>query len=230
MAVTNINDWASTTKDVLVDSWNRALTFVPNLLGGILIALFGIIVAVIIGYVVTLILRAVKLQILSDQLNVTDSLKKARLETDVAKLTGNFVKWVIIFIFLIPTTSIMRVEGVQAYFEGVLAYIPVVLGVIFLVVLALKVAEFVSSLVRVSFEGFGLPWAKFSEILARVSVLSVFGILGLFSLGVPREFTIYMFLAVALGLSIALGLSAGLGGKDHMDDLFKSIRENLKKK
>ena len=225
----SINDWASVTKDALVNTWDRSVTFVPNLLGGILIALFGVIVAVIIGYIVTLILRAIKLQTLSDQLNVTEALKKAKLDTDVSKLAGNFIKWVIIFTFLIPAASVLQIIGVKDYFEYALSYIPTILGVLLFVVIGLKIAEFLSYLVRVSFEGFGLPWARFSEILTRVSVVAVIGILAMFSLGVPREFTIYLFLAVALGGAIALGLSAGLGGKDHMDDLFKTIRERLKK-
>lgn len=225
-----INDWGTQTRDVITMVWDRIVAFTPNLIGAMLIVLVGAIVGVILGYVVTKILQAVRLQSLADQSKFTDVLKRAKLGTDVAEITGSFVKWVVILAFFIPAASILQVVGVQNFFEGVLAFIPRVLGVGLLVMFGYLVANLFAALGRAATDSYGLTISKVIENLIRWGFYISIATTSLFALGVPVEFTVILFIGLISALALGLGLSFGLGAQGHMNDLVKSVRDEFKRK
>ncbi|MEK7535321.1 MAG: hypothetical protein AAB613_00210 [Patescibacteria group bacterium] len=224
------NQWGTTTRDVVESVWNRIVDFTPNLIGALVIVFVGVVVALILNYVVTQILRAAQVQRwLGDQTRLSDVLKKARMRSDLAEITGSFVKWVVILAFLVPAAAVLKVEGVQDFFEGVLSYLPRVLAVGFLIVFGSQVVEMLARLVRASVESMGLTVAKVVEMVVRWAFYASIGITALFALGVSQQFTVIMFIGIVSALAIALGLSLGLGGQTHMNDLVKKIRDDLKR-
>lgn len=225
-----INDWGTQTRDVITLVWDRIVAFTPNLVGALLIVLVGAIVGVILGYVVTKILQAVRLQSLADQSKFTDVLKRAKLGTDVAEIVGSFVKWVIILAFFIPAANVLHIPGVQNFFEGVLAFIPRVLGVGLLVIFGYLVANLFAALGRAATDSYGLTMSKVIENLIRWGFYVSIATTALFALGVPTEFTVILFIGLISTLAIGFGLSFGLGAQGHMNDLVKSVRDEFKRK
>lgn len=225
-----INDWGTQTRDVIKMVWDRIVTFSPNLVGALLIVLVGAIVGIILGYVVTKVLQAVRLQSLSDQSKFSDVLKKAKLNSDIAEITGSFVKWVVILAFFIPAANILQVTGVQNFFEGVFSYIPRVLGVGLLVVFGYLVANLFAALGRAATDSYGLTLSKVVENLIRWAFYISIATTALFALGVPTEFTVIIFIGVVSMIALGFGLAFGLGAQTHMNDLVKSAREEFKRK
>jgi len=225
-----INTWGTTTRDVIQTVWDRLVTFTPNLIGALIIILVGVIVAMILSYVVTQILKAAQVQTwLGEQSRLTEVLKKAKMRTDLAEIAGSFVKWVVILAFLVPAAQILQIDGVRDFFEGVLGYIPRVLGVGLLIVFGSQVVEMLARLVRASADSLGLTIAKLLEMIVRWAFYVSIGITALFALGVSQQLTFIMFIGIVSALAIALGLSLGLGGQSHMNDLMKRIRDDLRK-
>lgn len=225
----SIDQWGVQTRDVIQGVWDRIVIFVPNVVGALIIALIGVVVGMIIGYVVTRILQAVKLQALSDQSQLTQVLQKAKLKSDVAEISGTFVRWVIILTFLIPASAVLGLTQVSDFFESVIGYIPRVVGVVLLISFGHLVAEMLARLVRASADSFGLVVAKIVEWVTRWAVYAFVAIASLFALGVPQEFTVIMFIGVVSSLALALGLSLGLGAQGHMNDLIKRVRDEHKR-
>jgi small-conductance mechanosensitive channel len=227
---TVFNQWGTTTRDVVESVWNRIVDFLPNLIGALIIVLVGVIVALILNYIVTQILRTAQVQRwLGEQPRLADVLKRAKMRSDLAEISGSFVKWVVILAFLVPAAAVLRVDGVQEFFEGVLGYVPRVLGVGFLILFGSQVVEMISRLVRASVESLGLTVGRVVEMIVRWAFYTSIAITSLFALGVSQQFTVIMFIGVVSALAIALGLSLGLGGQNHMNDLIKKIREDLKR-
>lgn len=223
-----VDNWGVEVRDLIQNVWDRIVDFTPNIVGAVLIVLVGAIVAYIIGYAVARILQALKLQILSDQSRLTDVLKKAKMKTDVSEFIGNFVKWVIVLAFLIPAANVLKVEGVADFFEGVLSYIPRVIAVALLAVFGWSIADLIAKLVRAGADSIGTAASRTAEFITRWAILASVAITAMFALGVPREFTVIMFIGVVSMIALGLGLSIGLGAKDHMNDLIKRIRSEFK--
>lgn len=224
------NQWGSTTRDVVGSVWSRLVDFTPNLIGALVIVFIGVVVALILNYVVTQILKAAQVQNwLGEQTRLSDVLKKAKMRNDLAEIGGSFVKWVVILAFLVPAANILNITGVQDFFEGVLGYIPRVIGVGLLIVFGTQVVEMIARIVRASVDSLGLTVAKLVEMVVRWAFYVSIAITSLFALGVSPQFTGIMFIGLVSALAIALGLSLGLGGQTHMNDLIKKIREDLKR-
>lgn len=227
---TAINMWGTTTRDVVERAWNRIVDFAPNLIGALVIVFVGVIVALILNYIVTQVLKAAQIQKwLGEQTRLAEVLKKARMRTDIAEITGTFVRWIVILAFLVPAAAVLKVDGVEAFFEGVLSYVPRVMGVGLLIIFGTQVADMIARLVRASVDSLGLTVAKLVEMVVRWAFYTSIGITALFALGVSEQFTVIMFIGVVAALAIALGLSLGLGGQNHMNDLIKRVRDDLKR-
>ncbi len=227
---TVFNQWGVASRDVVESVWNRIVDFSPNLVGALVILFVGVVVALILNYVVTQILRAIQIQKwLGDQTHLTDILKKAKMRTDIAEISGSFVKWVVILVFLVPAANILKIDGVQLFFDGALSYVPRVLGVAFLIIFGSQVVELTARLVRASVDSLGLTVAKLVEMVVRWAFYTSIAITSMFALGVPQQSISTMFTGIVFALAVALGLSLGLGGQNHMNDLIKKIREDLKR-
>jgi len=224
-----IEAWGTETRLVIQTVWDRLVAFTPNIIGAVLIVLVGAIIGTVLGYVVTRVFQAIKLQSLADQSKLTDTLKRAKLKSDIAEISGSFIKWLVVFIFLIPAASILKVEGVSNFIDGILLYVPRVLGVAILLVLGSQVVEVLARLTRAAAESLSATMAKSAEMVVRWALYISIFITALFALGVPREFTVIMFVGVVSALGIGLGLSFGLGAQTHMNDLVKRVREEFKK-
>lgn len=224
-----IDQWGTTTRDVVQNVWDRIVVFVPNLVGAVVIALIGVVIGMILGFIVTKVLQAIKLQSLSDQSSLTNVLQKAKFRSDISEIAGSFVKWVVVLAFLVPASTVLGIFGVRDFFESVLAYIPTVVAVVALIVFGAIIAEMLARLVRASVDSLGLTTARLVESVTRWSVYTFVAIASLFALGVPREFTVIMFIGLVSALALAFGLSLGLGGQSHMNDLVKKVRDEHKK-
>lgn len=226
----NLNEWGSVSRTVVENVWDRAVDFAPHLVGAVLIALVGGIIAVIGGYIVNRVLVAIKLQSLADQSRLTNVLQKAKIRSDVAELADTFTKWVIVLVFLVPAASVLNVPQVSGFFESLLSYLPNVVGTITLLFFGHLLADMLARVVRASVDSYGSTSGRFLELLSRWAVYGFLAVSATFSLGVPREFSLIMFIALVSGLAIALGLSVGLGGQSHMNDLFKKLRDEQSKR
>lgn len=226
----SIDVWGTEVRDSLQILWDRIVDFAPNMVGAIVIVLVGGIIAIILGYVVTAILKAVKLQSLADQSKFTDVLKRAKLRTDISEIAGTFTRWVVILAFLIPAAVVLRVEGVANFVEGILSYLPRVLAVVVLVLFAHQIIEAVARLTKAATSSIGSTISKLSESTVRWTMYISVAITAMFALGVPREFTVILFIGLVSALALGVGLALGMGGKDHMNDLVKRVRDEFRQR
>jgi hypothetical protein len=224
-----IDTWGTQVRDAVQLTWNHIVAFTPNIIGAVIIALVGAIVGIIIGYIVTKILEVIKIQSLSDQSRFTEVLRKAKLRTDIAEITGTFTRWVVFLAFLVPAAAVLQVEVGQTFIVSLLEYIPIVLGVAIFILFGTQFTEVLSKLARVSTESMGVTISRLVEMTVRWSFYSFIGIASMLALGVPRQFVVILFIGIVSALALALGLSLGLGAKDHMNDLVKKVRDELKK-
>lgn len=224
-----VQDWSTEVQTIVESTWDRIVAFVPNVLGSVLILLVGAIIAWVLGYAVTRLLQVAKVQMLADQSKFTDVLKAAKLNADIAELSGTFVKWVVVLAFFVPAASTLQLENVEAFFEGVLVFVPKLVAIALLIMFGYAVADVVSKLVRATVQSVGSVTAKFAELFVKWTMLTAVGITTMWAIGVPQEFTVILFIGAVSMVALAAGLAFGLGAKDHANDLVKHLRSELKK-
>lgn len=223
-----ISDWFNITKDFVSDSSNRIVDFIPNLIGAILIVIIGLIIAAILKWAVITLLEAIRIQKLFDQVKFTEVMKKAGLNVSIPAVSGEFVKWLTIIVFLIPATQVIYLDKVNELLDNLLQYIPNVIVAAAILLIGVIIANLLSQIVKAAAAGIGVYTANILGVITRYIVYIFIGITALSQLNISPYLLNAMYTGIMAAFAIAAGLAFGLGGQNAASDLIKKIREDLR--
>lgn len=205
------------------------ISFLPNLLGAILIFLIGWIIA---GWSKTLIaklLGAAKLQKAVEGTAVEKFLQKTEWRGKVEDIIGSMVKWIVIFTFFIAAINVLGLSTVSAVLNSILAYIPKVISAMLILLVGVLFAGFVESLVKGATGAFDVSTSRLLGKLASWLIM-IFSLLAAVSeLGIAEQFINTIVIGVVATLSIGLGLALGLGSKDLVNSVLTEWYQRIKK-
>lgn len=224
-----VRDWSTTTTDAITDAWARIISFLPNLIGAIVIVIVGLIIASVLKWAVIRLLEAAKAQRFFEQVRFTDTMKKAGLTVNIPAVSGEFVKWLTIIVFLIPASDVLGLNSISQLMEDILRFIPNVVVAILIILIGAIIADFLAQVVRAAAAGIGATTAGVLSAITRYSVYIFIGLAALNQLGVAQAFVSILFTGLVASLAIAFGLAFGLGGQNAAADLIRKIREDFRK-
>jgi small-conductance mechanosensitive channel len=222
-----LQDWSTVTTASLTDAWSRIVTFLPNLLGSIVIIIIGVLVANIVKWIVIRVLEAARIQSAFDQLEFAKTLREAKLNSNVALIAGEFMKWVTIIIFLIPSASILGMPQVSNLLNDLILYLPNVGIAVIILFLGALFAEFLGNIVRATAGGLGSRIAGSLAGLSRYVIYIFAGLVALSQLGIAPQIISILITGFVAAAAIALGLAFGLGGKDAAAELIAKIKSDI---
>jgi len=224
------SDWWNTIVIATSDAWTRILSFIPNLIGAIVVILIGLLVAYVLKWVVVQIFSAIQLQTLSEKTKFSGILGKMGVKENVTELLGNFVKWIIIIVFLIPALQVLGLSEVGDVLSQVLGYLPKVVIAGFLVFVGIVLADIVSHAIRATALTIGSATASVLATVTKYAIYIFVGLITLEQLGVASTLLLSAFTGIIALIAIAGGLVFGLGGKDAAAELIQKIRNDFSKK
>ncbi|MET9314666.1 hypothetical protein ABZX12_22875 [Kribbella sp. NPDC003505] len=190
------------------DAFSKLLSFVPNLLGGLVILLVGYFVAKILGNLVGRLLGRVGFDGWMERAGVSGVLQRSGTGLTASAMLGKVVFW---FVFLISFTmfaSALGVPEISNFMSDMLGYIPRIFAAIVIVCLAALFANFLAAIIR------GATGNETLAKVARYAVLVYATFAALTQLGVAVQLTGNTLLIVLAGAALALGLAFGLGGRE----------------
>lgn len=222
-----IQDWSTTTGEALQDAGTRIINYLPNLLGAIVIIVIGVIVANILKWLVQRIVQASGLQGAFDQLHFARTLREANMNTNVSTLVGEFVKWVVIILFLIPSASQLGLPQVSNVLNDIIYYLPNVGVAVIILFLGALFAEFIGGIVRATAAGLGTQTAAALAVVSRYVIYVFAALTALTQLGIASQVIIVLIYGFVTAAALASGLAFGLGGKEAAADLIAKIRQDF---
>lgn len=222
-----VKDWSTTTTEALLDSWLRIVAFLPRLLGALVIIIIGVIVANLLRWVVERVIETLRLQTAFDELQFAKALKAARLNTNLARMAGVFVQWVVIILFLIPSVSVIGLGQVSSLLNDIIRYLPNVGVAVVVLFFGALLAEFIGSITRAAAAGLGAIAATSLAALSRYLIYVFAGLVALSQLGIASQVINILLTGFVAAAAIAFGLAFGLGGKDSANDLIAKIRRDF---
>jgi hypothetical protein len=190
------------------DAFSKLLSFIPNLLGGLVILLVGYFVAKILGNLVGRLLGRVGFDGWMERAGVSGVLQRSGTGLTASAMLGKVVFW---FVFLISFTmfaSALGVPEISSFMSDMLGYIPRIFAAIVIVCLAALFANFLAAIIR------GATGNDTLAKVARYAVLVYAAFAALTQLGVAVQLTGNTLLIVLAGAALALGLAFGLGGRE----------------
>ena len=225
-----MSDW----QGVLVEPAKLMLAeigrFLMNLLMVILILIIGWIISKGIKMLVIKVLKTLKVDDLSERIELDNILAKGGIQFTLTELIGVVFYWVGLLVTFVVAINAVGLTIAADLLNQIILYVPNVIAAIFILISAMFVATILKNIVKAAASNIGLAQANLFSKIVEV-VIMVFAIaIALQQLGIGSriiELTISIILG-ALGLSLALAF--GLGCRDIAGKATQDFLDKLKKK
>lgn len=199
--------------------------FLVNILLVIVILIIGWIISKMIKAVVTKGLRAIKIDQLSDRIELDSLLEKGGITYSLSELLGVVFYWLALLVTFMVAINAVGLTIAAELLNKVVLYIPNVIAAIFILVVGMFIATLLKNIVQTAATNVGLSQVKLLSKIVE-SIVVVFAVIiamEQLNIGIRiTELTISIILgSIGLGLALAFGLGckdiAGRATADFID-------------
>ena len=199
----------------LQDALSALLSFIPQLIGALIILIVGYIIAKALQAIVGRVLEGIGFDRWMERGGIKQFFDRADTEHTPHSILGRLVFWFVFIIAITMAADALGIPQVSAVLGQLIAYIPSIIAAILILILAALLANFLSSIVR---------GATGSDILASVAryaiiVYAVFA--AVTQLGIAVELTAPTFLIVLGAVALAAAIAFGLGSREVAQDIIE---------
>lgn len=209
-----ITNWGDAILSALANALNLVLTFIPRLLGFLVILLVGWLIATVISKALTLLLRKVGFDRMSERIGLTRFEQRMGVKMDSAGILGKIVFWFLLLMFLVPAADALGLPAVSNVLNQLVAYIPNVFVAILVLFLGALAGTVVADLVRGATASANIGSPNLFANIARYAILGFAALIALEQLQIAPALLNELFAALVGAAAIAFGLAFGLGGQE----------------
>jgi len=208
----------------------RAATFIPTLIGILVILVIGWIIAAVLKSVVIKLLKMIQFDAASEKSGLADVLRKGGIKNTLSELMGGLIYWLIMLLVFMAALNALGMTVVASLLDKVILYIPNVIAAIFIISLGIFFASIIGSIVMTTCMNAGMKQAKLMSQVTQTVIVIFATIMTLEQLNIATTIlnTTITVLLGAVGLAFALAV--GLGSKDLAGKLMQDLVEKLKGK
>ena len=204
--------------DVLLQSYNAFFTqlasFLPKLIGAVVILIFGWIIAKIIRTVSIKVLKLIRLNVITEKGGVDKFLYDGGVKKSTIEIVGDLFYWLIMLIVILAAFNSLGLSVASELFNQIILYIPNIIVAILVVIFGLFLARFISQALITYFTNVGIENAKTIGKIAQYAIIIFVISISLTQLNVGEEIVANAFLIIFGAICLALALAFGLGGKE----------------
>ena len=222
-----IQSWSNVVAESLQNLWFDVISYLPTILGAIIVFIIGLIVASALGTLVGKVFSLLKIDDGLKKLGVEKYFDRAGINLDTAKFFDKVVFWFLIIAFLLAATDILKFYALSAFLRDVLSYIPNIVIAVLIMLAAFVLANFTEKVVRGSVLSARLHAAKFLGALTWYAIV-IFGFLAaLVQLNVATTIINTVITGFIAMIALAGGIAFGIGGKDYASNLIAKFRDKI---
>src|ERR687885_2363119 len=197
----------------LQDAISVFLSYIPQIIGAIIILVVGYIIAKVLQALVTRILRSVGFENWMERGGVKQFFDRASTRQTPSGFLGKVMFWFVFIIAITMAADALGLQQISGFLNQLIAYIPSIFVAILILLLAALLANFLASIVR---------GATGSDILASVvqyGVIIYAVFVALTQLGIAVTLTVPTFLILLGAVALAAAIAFGIGGREVAKDI-----------
>ncbi|MFA6281024.1 MAG: hypothetical protein WCY05_00795 [Candidatus Omnitrophota bacterium] len=200
----------------------------------LIVLLIGWIIAKAIKSLVIKLLKTVKIDDVSQKINLNALLLKGGINVSVSDLIGVLCYWIIMLVTLFVGMNTAGLNQAAELLEKVILYIPNTIAAIFVLLLGMFAATILSNIVKTASANAGVEQGPLFGKIIQIAVVVFATAIALEQLNIAT-LTIHSTISIIIGTvlgSIGLGfaLAFGLGCKDLVGKLVAEFLEKIKSK
>ncbi len=205
--------------------------FFVNILLVLAILLIGWLVARIIKFLITKLLKSIKIvDGLSERIGLDDLLSKGGIPYTLSELIGIVFYWLALLITFVMAINAIGLPVANVLLERMVLYIPHIIAAVFILILGMFVATMLRNIIQTAATNAGLFQAKFLAKLVEVIVVVFAALVTFEQLGIaPRLIELIVSIVLA-SFGLAFALAFGFGCQDIAKKSLNDLMDKLKTK
>jgi hypothetical protein len=223
-------DWNAIVIEPVQAMLVRAATFLPTLIGILVILIVGWIIAAVLKNVVVKLLKLIQFDTASEKSGLSDVLRRGGIKNTLSELIGGLIYWIIMLLVFMAALNALGMTVVAALLDKVILYIPNVIAAIFIVSLGIFFASIVGSIVMTACSNAGMKQAKLLSQLTQTVIVIFAIIMTLEQLNIATAILTTVTTVILASIGLALAIAVGFGSKDIAGKLMSELVDKLKGK
>jgi small-conductance mechanosensitive channel len=192
----------------LQDALSNFFSYIPQLIGAIVILVIGYVIARILRAVVGRVLQGVGFDGWMERGGIKQFFDRAETNQTPASILGALVFWFVFIIAITMAADALGIPQVSVVLGQLIAYIPSIIAAILILILAALLANFVSGIVR------GATGSDVLAGVARYAIIVYAAFAALTQLGIAVQLTANTFLILLGAIALAAAIAFGIGGRE----------------
>ncbi len=218
-----ISEWKNLAFDTLSSILKDIASALPNILGALIVLLFGWIISKIIRAILKKILRFSNINKVSDKVNEAKLFGDSKIKFNIEKIVLGFVKWVLILVFIIIAADIMKMPVISAEIANLLRYLPILLSAMVIFMIGLFAAKFIKKALIGVFDSMGFSGSKLVSSIVFYIIVIFVTITSLNQAGIDTTLITNNFTLILGAFLAAFALAFGLGSRDVVTNLLNTF-------
>jgi len=214
--------WTRAILAPLYDLGQHALTSLSNLIGMLVLIIFGLILGWIAKEILYRVLRALRFDRLCDRLGVGQVVERTGMARSSSYLAGQIVQGLIILATLLAGLNELGTPLTRNLVDRFFLYLPHLLASLLVLIGGALVSRFLGRSVLIAAVNAQMPSARLLSGLTRFFVMALTVVAALDELGISRTTIIVTFAILLGGVVTAAAIAIGLGARDVARDLLQS--------
>src|SRR5919199_680949 len=199
----------------LQNALSTFLSYIPQLIGAIVILIIGYIVAKALQAVVGRVLQAIGFDGWMEKGGIKQFFDRAQTNQTPHSILGKLVFWFVFIIALTMAADALGIPQVSAVLGQLIAYIPQIIAAILILILAALLANFLAGIVR------GATGSDILASIARYAIIVYAIFAALTQLGIAVQLTANTFLILLGAVALAAAIAFGIGGREVARDILE---------
>ena len=206
---------------ILSRFWLKFIDYLPQLVAGFLIVLFGLIVVKIFIKFIKFFFKFFPLKELAKKYKLISEEETKIWESVFLEV----IKVIVFLVFLMPAFEVWGLNKATILLNQLINFLPNVIISIVIAFFGIIFANLGEKLVHSSFSK--IKTRKFLGFLAKAIILFFTALIILNQLGVAQDLIRILFAGIIGMVAIAGGIAFGLGGKDTAKEVLESLKKNI---
>lgn len=212
------NVWGDAMVEAFRDMMKRIALLLPKLLALISFVLLGLVVGLAIKAILTRVLKAVRIDTLSERWGLQAALSRAGIKQPLSQTVGRMVFWTVFVMFVFMGVDALDLPATAGLMRQLLSFFPNVIAAGLLLLVGVLLANFFSEAALIATVNAQIQEARLIASLIRWAILLFTAAMVLTELGIAKEIVVAAFSILFGGVVLALSIALGLGGRNIARD------------
>ncbi|MGB2805645.1 MAG: hypothetical protein WBD64_12215 [Candidatus Zixiibacteriota bacterium] len=206
----------------------KIVGLLPALIGALVILLLGWLLSKILKAALIKLLVAVRLEKFSARSGLSKFLSRGDIKHSLADILGTVFFWIIFLFFIDLAADVLKFTLLQNLINTIISFIPRLVVAVLIIVVGVLLSSFFKGVVRVAASSYALARGELIGTIVQYMIVFFALAVALEQLGVATQILVSSVLIIVGALAFGFALAFGLGSKEVAGKIVGKILESEK--